>query len=87
MTTSENKPGPRPETLRAEGVDWKDAIKHALRKPKPKDGWPDKGECKHLNIRREVVGSQKTGECVCDDCGANFSYAEAAEIKARNKSK
>jgi len=37
------KPGPKPEHLRAEGVDWQDALKHALSKPKPPKGW-DEGE-------------------------------------------
>jgi len=29
------KPGPKPETLKLEGdVDWKDALRHAMSKPK-----------------------------------------------------
>lgn len=33
--------GPKPEVLKLETpVDWKDAMKHALGKPKPKGGWP-----------------------------------------------
>lgn len=31
-----NKPGPDPETLKAEGADWEDAVAHALNKPRPK---------------------------------------------------
>lgn len=34
------KPGPKAERLKAEGVDWKDALQFAMKKPKPKDGWP-----------------------------------------------
>ncbi len=33
------RPGRKPKRLTAEGVDWKDALKHALGKPKPKSGW------------------------------------------------
>ncbi len=32
------QPGPKPETFKAEGVDWKDAIRHALGKKKPEKG-------------------------------------------------
>ena len=35
------KRGPKTHTTRAEGVDWKDALKHAMGKPKPKK-WPKK---------------------------------------------
>jgi hypothetical protein len=42
-------PGPDPERLKIES-DWKDAVKKALRKPRPKGGWPrppeDEGEGK-----------------------------------------
>ena len=38
--TNQNKPGPKPEALKAEGVDWQDAMRHALGKKKPKT-WPD----------------------------------------------
>jgi len=34
------KPGPKPDSLHIDG-DWEDAIKEALGKKKPKDGWPD----------------------------------------------
>ncbi len=34
------KLGPKPKTLKAEGADWEEAIKHSLQKPKPKHGWP-----------------------------------------------
>lgn len=33
------QPGSKPKRLKAEGVDWKDTLKHALGKPKPKSGW------------------------------------------------
>ena len=33
--------GPEPERFKIEGyADWKDAVKDALRKPKPPGGWP-----------------------------------------------
>lgn len=35
------KPGPQPETLRAEGADWTEAVRHALTKPRPPEGWPE----------------------------------------------
>jgi len=38
--SKKKKTGPKPKTINAEGVDWKDALKHTLNKPKPKDGWP-----------------------------------------------
>jgi hypothetical protein len=34
------KPGPEPERLKIDG-DWKDAVGRALRREKPKGGWPD----------------------------------------------
>jgi hypothetical protein len=36
------KLGRKPKRLKAEGVDWKDALKHALRKPKSGENWPKK---------------------------------------------
>jgi len=33
------KPGPKPETLKIEG-NWKDAVDKALKKKRPKAGWP-----------------------------------------------
>lgn len=30
-----HKPGPTPEHLKADGVDWEDAMRHALGKQKP----------------------------------------------------
>lgn len=32
-------PGPEPERLKIEG-DWQDAMKQALKKPRPPGGWP-----------------------------------------------
>lgn len=32
------KPGPEPERLKIDG-DWEDAVKEALNKPKPAEGW------------------------------------------------
>lgn len=31
--------GRKPKRLNTEGVDWKDALGHALKKPKPEEGW------------------------------------------------
>jgi hypothetical protein len=33
------KPGPKPQYLKIEG-DWRDAVKRAVRKKKPAEGWP-----------------------------------------------
>ena len=35
-----DKPGPKPDHLRLEG-DWEEAVKKALAKEKPKEGWPE----------------------------------------------
>ena len=40
-----NKPGPKPNHLKIEG-DWQEAIKKAVEKKKPKNGWPDKDKPK-----------------------------------------
>lgn len=34
------KPGPKPDTLKIEGLSWQDAIRKALAKPRPQSGWP-----------------------------------------------
>lgn len=34
-----DKPGPKPDHLKLEG-DWEEAMKKALKKEKPKEGWP-----------------------------------------------
>jgi hypothetical protein len=34
-----NKPGPKPQYLKIEG-DWRDAVKQAIQKKKPAEGWP-----------------------------------------------
>ena len=36
----DQKPGPDPEELKVEG-DWEEAVKKALKKKRPKDGWPE----------------------------------------------
>ena len=36
----ESKPGPEPERLKIEG-DWEEAVKKAMKKPRPDGGWPD----------------------------------------------
>ncbi len=40
----DKKPGPDEERLKLDGVDWEDAIGHALKKKRPADGWPKKSE-------------------------------------------
>jgi len=40
-----NKPGPNPDRLKID-ADWEDAMKDALGKKKPKEGWPKKGKKK-----------------------------------------
>jgi hypothetical protein len=39
------RPGPQPESLKIEG-DWKNAVKKAIRTPKPAEGWPKAEEKK-----------------------------------------
>lgn len=36
--SKKNKRGPKPQKLKASGVNWTDALKHAMSKPKPKTG-------------------------------------------------
>jgi hypothetical protein len=36
----QDKPGPKPDHLKLEGY-WEEAMKKALKKEKPKEGWPD----------------------------------------------
>ena len=33
------KPGPKPQYLKIQG-DWRDAVKQAIQKKKPANGWP-----------------------------------------------
>lgn len=35
-----NSPGPTPDTVKI-GQDWESAVGKALKKPRPKDGWPE----------------------------------------------
>jgi hypothetical protein len=37
--TIKEKPGPKPQYLKIEG-DWRDAVKLAVQKKKPANGWP-----------------------------------------------
>jgi len=39
MTDHKQKRGPKPETVKIEGA-WEDAVKTALEKKRPDDGWP-----------------------------------------------
>ena len=42
MTTNkrDSPPGPKPDAVKIEG-DWEEAMGKAMKKPRPKDGWPD----------------------------------------------
>jgi len=42
----QDKPGPKPDHLRLEG-DWEEAVKKAIRKEKPAEGWPDRKKGKN----------------------------------------
>jgi len=39
MTDPKKKPGPEPERVKTD-LDWEDAVKRALEKKRPEDGWP-----------------------------------------------
>ena len=49
------KPGAKEKRLRVEGVDWKDAMKHALTKPKPEE-WVQQNENTD-DPHKEVAGT------------------------------
>lgn len=36
------RPGPSPERLNLDSDNWKDALRRALEKVRPPEGWPDK---------------------------------------------
>jgi hypothetical protein len=36
----QTKRGPKPDILKIEGVNWKEAIKKSFEKKKPPEGWP-----------------------------------------------
>ena len=40
------KTGPQESRLKLDGIDWKDALKQAVQKKRPKVGWPDKKKAK-----------------------------------------
>lgn len=40
-----NKRGPKPDTLKIDD-DWEQAMKKAIRKEKPEEGWPDQNKKK-----------------------------------------
>lgn len=46
MTEKREKRGPKPETVKIEG-DWEDAVKTALEKTRPIEGWPKSEEPSH----------------------------------------
>jgi len=41
MAKKKKQRGPKPDNLKLEG-DWQEAVKTAIKKKKPKNGWPDK---------------------------------------------
>ena len=47
MTSKENqKPGPKPDRVKID-ENWEDAVKKALDKPRPKEGWPEDDDDSH----------------------------------------
>lgn len=38
----DTKPGPEPERLKLPDEDWKEAIRRALEKERPLEGWPER---------------------------------------------
>jgi hypothetical protein len=40
LKKSRKPPGPKPEILRIEALDWKGAVKKSLKKQRPSGGWP-----------------------------------------------
>lgn len=40
MNKTERKTGPKPDNLKIEG-DWESAMEKAVKKKRPKDGWPE----------------------------------------------
>lgn len=45
MKKKHQKPGPKPDNLQIDG-DWQEAVKQAIKKPKPKDGSPSRKKSK-----------------------------------------
>lgn len=39
MTDEKEKPGPKPDRVKID-EDWEEAVRKALKKKRPKDGWP-----------------------------------------------
>lgn len=42
MTKEREKPGPKPDTIKIEELDWEEAVKKGLEKPPPGKWWPSK---------------------------------------------
>jgi len=40
MTKKKQKPGPKPDVLKIEADDWKQAVGQATKVKRPEDGWP-----------------------------------------------
>ncbi len=49
-------PGPEPERLKIDG-DWEDAVKKAMGRPKPAEGWPEPEDDEDAETgRKEELG-------------------------------
>jgi len=40
VNENKDKSGPKPERVKID-MNWEDAVGEAMKKPRPKDGWPD----------------------------------------------
>ena len=54
MTENKEKRGPKPETVKID-EDWEDAVKTALEKKRPEDGWPKDDEKSHSDTDSDEV--------------------------------
>lgn len=50
-----------------------------------KEAWGDK-PCAHPELAREYDLGKRTGNYVCTQCGATFTFRERAEIMATRRS-
>lgn len=54
---SKRKPGPEPDHLKIDD-DWEDAAKKAVKKERPKEGWPDHENDTKEDEQKEHKGSR-----------------------------